>query len=98
MLPHRFREADNLIHRLALDPKPDQQGAELRGRGFAAEHLAHRVVCLAFRQIPAVIDDSADCFADAHLVVPSASRKFLRRSLPMAVRMDSGWNCTPSIG
>ena len=31
-------------------------------------------------------------------VDPSRARKFPSSALPAAVRIDSGWNCTPSTG
>ena len=92
--PHRRGHARDLIGPLPLHPEPQEERADL-GRGRLPVHdLRHRVVC-AFVSERSPGRQVRDCLAD-HRRAPF--RKFRRRSGPSGVRIDSGWNWTPSTG
>ena len=92
---HRTGAAGDLLHRLALHPKPDQEGRDLGRRSLAVHHLHHRGVGLLGQQV-APFHQRSDRGID-HAGAP-IWRKFSTSVRPCGVSTDSGWNWTPCVG
>src|SRR5581483_7288407 len=99
--------AGDLVHRLALDAQSHDERAELRRRRLAGHELLHDGGGLRLGEVVAVheplerVADGEGRVRHRRCSVWSAARiarKLRRMSWPAGVRMDSGWNCTPSTG
>src|ERR1019366_2088987 len=109
--PHRTDGAGDLGHGLTADAHGHQQGADLRGRGFAGHDDGERGFGLVSgKRLPAgefpecrfqVLRHGvrADQAARAGALEKRAmARKLARIRWPCSLAMLSGWNCTPWIG
>src|SRR5439155_10876049 len=90
----RGRETGDLVDALPLRRECSQEGAELRRRGFSLHHAAHYGLGLVATQVPTG-QDPCERVSKFHHANP---RKFRIMRSPSAVRIDSGWNWTPSSG
>ena len=98
VVPHGGGAAGDLVDRLglgALGGEGRQKGRVLGGGGLAAHDLVHDGVGLVVGQV-LFAHDLYNGFFD-HACAPSllSAIKFFSISLPLGVRMDSGWNWTP---
>src|SRR5262249_24734147 len=91
--------ADQLLDALALLPQPDEEGCDLSRGGVAAQHGLHDRYHLGFAQIAArdqALDGGLRRHRGAAARARRRARKLPRSALPCSVRIDSGWDCTPS--
>ena len=78
VLAHRLGAAGDLVHGLALQPKRDEEAADLRRRRLAAHDLAHRLARLGPGQVPSV-EEAPQCVLDHALTVAPRARGEDRR-------------------
>src|SRR6185312_14156492 len=94
------RRTRDLADGFLLHPQARQDRRRHRRRYFAAHDLAHQVDHLVVEDL-AMLDRALQRFVrrDAHVhaaLDSGALMKLRSRSWPWRVRIDSGWNCTPS--
>src|SRR5690606_10025599 len=102
--PDRARAPHDLVHGLALGPQAEEEARHEHGRDTAFHHRRHRLVRRLLAQVPApreVVGRGADrplVRSVLRHAVLRWFRKLARIRSPDSVRMDSGWNWTPSAG
>src|SRR5262249_39669681 len=101
MRPERAGGAGELLDGLALHAQGNEEARDLGRARPPAEDLVDRGSHLRAVEIPA-LDPPGDRVAERHerTAPPGGegrrARKFARIRFPSSVRIDSGWNCTPS--
>src|SRR5690606_8434171 len=96
-LAHHGGGTDDLVDGLALHAHAHEEGADLRVGALAGHDQAHHVLHLGGGQVQ-LGDHPVEGFLDVHQRTPPCClRKLASSSWPCSVRMDSGWNCTPSM-
>ena len=102
---HGLHGAGNFFHRFALHAQAHEVGRNLRGTRRAVHDFTHDGVGFQFGEIGPIgqfLKRVFDHSENRWLAVAGRwrrynFRKFRSSSLPAVVRIDSGWNCTPSI-
>src|SRR6185437_8020216 len=92
--------ARDLAHGFLLHPQTGQDRRRHHGGHFAAHDLAHQFDHLVVEDL-AMLDRALQRFVRrdgrVHAALDKGALMKLRsRSWPLRVRIDSGWNCTPS--
>src|SRR5690606_41107910 len=87
----------DVVQGFALHPQPRQETADLSVGGTAGHDLAHYFPHFLGGQID-MLDHPRQRVLNVHCYCPPCSRKFFNMAWPCSVRIDSGWNCTPSRG
>lgn len=96
-LAHDLHGADDLVDGFALHAHAHEKRADLRVCALTGHDLAHHRLHFLGGQIQ-LADDAVEGFLDIHQRTPPVCfRKFANSSWPWSVRIDSGWNCTPSM-
>src|SRR5208283_5458457 len=93
LLTHYPRSACDLFDGFTLDPECGEKCADLGIRGPALHYFGHAFGHFSLGEADILNYKVYRFFY--HCSLPSCM-KFLRRSLPDEVSIDSGWNCTPS--
>ena len=96
LLAHALSATDDLVDGLALDAQRNEKSADLRVSGPTAHNLVHYRARFYAAQIRA--GDQVLYGFLYHSLAPQIRRKLANSCLPSIVKMDSGWNCTPSTG
>jgi hypothetical protein len=92
-LAHHLRGGGDLADGLLLDAQAGEDGGGHQRRDLAAHDLPHQVQHLVVEDL-AVLDGALQGFLWGDHA--SLLQKILQQAWPCSVRMDSGWNCTPS--
>ena len=90
---HHLRGGGDLADGFLLYPEARDDAGDLHRREFAAHDLAHQRQHLVVEDF-ALLDQPGERLLRRDHRVPF--RKFASMAWPCSVRMDSGWNCTPS--
>jgi hypothetical protein len=98
-LAHDLGRAGDLTDGFLLHAHAGQNGGNHHIGHFATHDLPHQRDHFVMENL-AVVDDALQGFLRIHGRVSGACccRKLRSMSWPCWVRMDSGWNCTPSTG
>ena len=102
-LAHHLRRGGDLADRLLLHAQAHRERRDHHRRHLAAHDAAHQREHLVVEDL-AMLDHAGQRFGvgDRHGRLSSMRqcncRKFRSIAWPCSVRIDSGWNCTPSSG
>ena len=92
-LAHDAGSCGDFANRLALAAQGADGAGNLRGREPPGHDGAHQAEHFLATQVTAMYQ-LVEQIGVVHR--PASIRKFLSSACPCSVRMDSGWNCTPS--
>ena len=97
-LAHDLRGSRDFANRFFLYPKARQYGRSHERRHFRVHDHAHQVQHLVMKNFT-VLDGALQCFVGSEAGHGcGVFKKLFNKAWPCSVRMDSGWNCTPSMG